>query len=518
MLPSNRREFLADVGRGMLAASLGGVLCGELGLSAAWAKEETKSRVTFGDFEPLVDLLQQTAPEKLLPQLVEKIKAGTDLKTLTAAAALANARAFGGNDYTGYHTFMALAPAYQMSQELPAEKRALPVLKVIFRNTSRIQATGHATTDTLQTVVASQKLEPNQASQQLRDAIHRVSYPDAESVFAAIAAGASGEAFHHLQWAVMEEVDVHRVVLAWRSWAMLSLTGQEHAHTLLRQSVRFCVQSEEYLATKNRPRSDIRELLPKLLDEHKLLETTLGKKPLDDAAFEKLSQAIYSGTRQQAAEAAATALAEGIDPDVVGEAVSVAANSLVLHDPGRRPEWVSAGKPAGTVHGDSVGVHASDSANAWRNIARASSARNAAAALIVGAFHTAGQTNYSTETPFPFTEQLAAIKETSSQTLLAAAEEAIRGKDQARACAVVHKYAEQQHAATPLFELLIKFATSEDGALHAEKYYRTVSEEFATTRPAYRWRQLIALARVTASEYGYAAPGYQQACELLGVS
>jgi hypothetical protein len=29
---------------------------------------------------------------------------------------------------------------------------------------------------------------------------------------------------------------------------------------------------------------------------------------------------------------------------------------------------------------------------------------------------------------------------------------------------------------------------------------------------------MVALARVTASEYGFAAPGYQEACELLGVS
>ena len=64
---------------------------------------------------------------------------------------------------------------------------------------------------------------------------------------------------------------------------------------------------------------------------------------------------------------------------------------------------------------------------------------------------------------------------------------------------------------------MVKYAVSEDGALHAEKFYRTVVEEFATTRPAFRWRQLIALARVTASEHGFPAPGYQESCELLGV-
>jgi hypothetical protein len=58
---------------------------------------------------------------------------------------------------------------------------------------------------------------------------------------------------------------------------------------------------------------------------------------------------------------------------------------------------------------------------------------------------------------------------------------------------------------------------SEDGALHAEKYYRTASEEFARMRPTFRWRQLVALARVTASEHGQPAPGVAEACQLLGV-
>ena len=72
---------------------------------------------------------------------------------------------------------------------------------------------------------------------------------------------------------------------------------------------------------------------------------------------------------------------------------------------------------------------------------------------------------------------------------------------------------------------MLRYSISEDGRLHAEKYYHTVTEEFATTREAFRWRQLVGLARVTASAYGYnrqdarghRAPGYQQACRLLGV-
>ena len=45
---------------------------------------------------------------------------------------------------------------------------------------------------------------------------------------------------------------------------------------------------------------------------------------------------------------------------------------------------------------------------------------------------------------------------------------------------------------------LLRLAVSEDGRLHSEKYYRTVTEEFAATRLAFRWRHPVALARVTA--------------------
>jgi hypothetical protein len=501
----------------MLVASLGATTAFELGLTPALADEAGK-RLTFGALEPLVSLMQETPPEKLLPLLVAKLHTGTDLKTLVTAAALANARAFGGQDYTGYHTFMALAPAFQMAGELPAERQALPVLKVLYRNSSRIQEQGAHHRDTLHIVEPEELIDARRGGEQLRDAVRAVDWDTAEARFAALAKGPVGEAFNHLQFAVQDEVNVHRVVLAWRAWAMLELCGPMNAHTLLRQSVRFCLDSERHIRDRNYPAPAVREVLPRLLDQYRLLSQPLGDRQPGDRWVEALARTIFSGTPEQAADAAAAALAEGIDPEAVGEAISLASNLLVLHDPGRRPEHSSAQKPPGCVHGDSVGVHASDSANAWRNIARVSNSRNRVASLIVGAFHTAGQAEMVTKDPYPYVELLEDIQAKDPQTLLDQAEEAIRGNNQARACAVVHRYGELEMPARPVFDLLLKYAVSEDGALHAEKYYRTVSEEFAATRPAFRWRQLIALARVTASEHGFPAPGYSEACELLGIS
>jgi len=254
------------------------------------------------------------------------------------------------------------------------------------------------------------------------------------------------------------------------------------------------------------------------MDEHNLLSKPTGNRKADDAWVEQLASTIFAGTREEAAEAVATALAEGFDPEAIGEAISVAANLLVLHDPGRQEKYSSKEKPAGCVHGDSVGVHASDAANAWRNISRVGNPRNRVSSLIVGAFHTAGQTRWITKEPYPYTEQLEEIRATEAATLLAQAEEAIKANDQARASAVIHRYGELKLPVRPVFDLLLRYAVSEDGALHAEKYYHTVTEEYAATRPAFRWRSVVALARVTASECGFPAPGYREACELLRLS
>jgi hypothetical protein len=119
--------------------------------------------------------------------------------------------------------------------------------------------------------------------------------------------------------------------------------------------------------------------------------------------------------------------------------------------------------------------------------------------------------------PFPYAERRDEVRVEDHDGLLRQTRAAVEAGDQAQACALVERYGELGHAADPLFALLLEYAVSEDGALHAEKYYRTVCEDFAAGRPAFRWRHLVGLARVTASEYGHPAPGLAAAREQLGV-
>jgi hypothetical protein len=506
---SNRREFLADVGRGMLIASVGPVVAADLGLAPAFA-EDGADTLSFGKLEPLAGFLQDTPLDKLLPGVVQKLKDGTDLKTIVAAASLANAREFGGQHYEGYHTFMALAPAYEMSRELPEASRALPVLKVLYRNSTHIQAKGGRKNEVLHPVKPAPLPAGRIAGEVLQETSRKADHAAAEALFATIAQGPAADAFDHLQYCVHDETNVHRVVLAWRAWTMLDYTGAEQAHTLLRQSVRFACNEGN-----RRGAPAIQALLPKLLDQYKLVGKKMGTRAADDAWVEKMAKVIYGGGRDAAADAVAAALAEGFAPAAIGEAMALAANQLVLRDPGRQK--ADGYKQKGSVHGDSPGVHASDAANAWRHIAAVRGQRNAVASLIVGAYHTAGQHGGQLSDPYPLAANLETVKSKDPAALLKECEAAVKAQDQAQACALVHQYGALGHPVRPVFDLLLKYAVSEDGALHAEKYYRTVTEEFAATRPAFRWRQLAALARVTASEYGRTAPGYEDAKRLLGV-
>jgi len=200
---------------------------------------------------------------------------------------------------------------------------------------------------------------------------------------------------------------------------------------------------------------------------------------------------------------------------VIGEAISLASNLYVLRQ----------GTDNWRTHGDSAGVHSSDATNAWRNMVRIAEPRYAVSGLIVAAYH-AGLQSKPFETPaYPTDEQRTQVKARDAAGLLAETEDAIRHNDQGRAAAAMQIYGENGHKVEAALDLMLKYAVSEDGRLHGEKYFHTVREEYRTIRPAFRWRQIVALARVTSSAYGYnrddnhgfRAAGYEDACKLLGV-
>jgi hypothetical protein len=511
---SNRRAFLSDVGRGMLAAGLGATLANDLGFSTAFANEGPES-IPLGEYAALVDLMRSTPAEKLQPQLAQMVVQGdTDLKTLICAGALANAVTFGGCDYVGFHTAMAMLPALEMSRLLNDRRQPLPVLKVLFRNAQQIQLLGGASHAALEAIHAAEHASDGDVGTAIRDACRKVDVARGEQLLAGVS-GSPLDAFNALQPAIQDDLNVHRFVFAHRTYGLVGLLGDEYAYSMLRQCVRLCVDHEREHIKGNHPASPIRALVPKLLDQYKLVGRELGKRDPGDSAVHDLCLAIYNGPNVKAAEAAAAALADGIDPEAIGEAISLASNLYVLRQ----------GTDKWRTHGDSAGVHSSDATNAWRNMVRIAEPRYAASGLIVAAYHAGLQSAPFETPPYPTDEHRALVKERDAAGLLAELEDAIRHNDQGRATAAMQIYGENDFGVEPALGLMLKYAVSEDGRLHGEKYFHTVREEYRTTRPAFRWRQIVALARVTSSSYGYnrddkhgfRAAGYEDACKLLGV-
>ncbi len=412
----------------------------------------------------------------------------------------------------------------ELAPELPEAQRPLAVFKVLYRNNRRIQDHGGRASEVLHALPATEpaasqdgKADP---AERLREAVRARDVGRAESILGGLVNQSFDQGFNDLLMAVRDATEVHRTVLPYRAWDLLDLIGREQACTFLRQSVRYCVQAESY--ANHAPANEPRTLLPRLLEEHHLMARVPGDRRADDKWIDEMSQTIFRSTPQQAAEAATAALADGIAPAALGEAMTLAANQILLRDIGRQPRDEVPGKPLGSVHGDSIGVHACDSANAWRNLARVSNTRNTFACLILGAYQVALDRtgrggDFLNWQPLPLPMHLQRAESTDAKRLLGDLDEAIRGNLQARAAALTHRYGALGHEPRPVFDLMLKYAISEDGALHAEKFYRTVSEEFVASRTAFRWRHVTALARVTASEYGRPAPGYAETRELLHV-
>jgi hypothetical protein len=511
---TNRRAFLSDVGRGMLAAGLGATLANDLGFSTAFAYEGSES-IPLGQHAALVDLMRSTPAEKLQPQLAQMLMSGqTDLKALTCAGALANAVSFGGCDYVGFHTAMAMLPALEMTRLLDDRRRPLPVLKVLYRNAQQIQLLGGASHTVLEALHAAEHASEGDVGIAIRDACRQVDPAKGEALLASVD-GPPLAAFNALQPAIQDDLNVHRFVFAHRTYGLVGLLGDDYAYSMLRQCVRLCADHEREHVEHKHPESPIRALVPKLLDQYKLAGKTPGKRDPGDDEVNKLCLAIYNGPNEKAAEAVAAALADDIDPEVIGEAISLASNQFVLRQ----------GTDKWRTHGDSAGVHSSDATNAWRNMARIAEPRYAISGLIVAAYYV-GVQSVPFQTPaYPTDEHRAQIKAQDAAGLLAEVEDAVRHNDQGRAAAAMQIYGDNGYSVEPAVGLLLKYAVSEDGRLHGEKYFHTVREEFRTTRPAFRWRQVVALARVTSSSYGYnrddqhgfRAAGYEDACKILGV-
>src|SRR5205814_177355 len=129
------------------------------------------------------------------------------------------------------------------------------------RNTNRIQEKGGRKEEVLHAVTPPPRRKGPSSGESLCEAIHQKDVGSAERMLAGLAQHSPEDALNILLTAVEDETEVHRVVLPYRAWDLLGLIGQEQAHTLLRQSVRYCIKAESW--PRSGSGSEPRTLLPK---------------------------------------------------------------------------------------------------------------------------------------------------------------------------------------------------------------------------------------------------------------
>ena len=94
------------------------------------------------------------------------------------------------------------------------------------------------------------------------------------------------------------------------------------------------------------------------------------------------------------------------------------------------------------------------------------------------------------------------ILEKNLTLLLQQLDDAVRNNPKSQSTSIVARFGQLRHDPKGAFNCLPKYAVSEDAALPAEKYYRTIREEFEAAALEHRWDHVVSLARVTAREYG----------------
>src|SRR5262249_47274903 len=227
-------------------------------------------------------------PDRLLPLLVGKLHDGVATRTLVAAAALANARAFGGENYDGYHAFMAMIPALEMSNRLTGPTAAVPVLKVLHRNARFLQAAGATQRDAM-SVVSSGDAQPADVTAAIASGRQEAG----EKALTAAAAASPQRAYAALHETICDDPEVHRVVLAWRAYDSIRLAGEENAAVLLRQCVHYGVKREESRVRDGKATPELRILMPQLLQRYGLERGCTPRRRLDDAGVESLARTLY---------------------------------------------------------------------------------------------------------------------------------------------------------------------------------------------------------------------------------
>jgi hypothetical protein len=472
--------------------------------------------------EPLVQFVEETTPDRIVAATHDKLAAGTSVKEMLLASALAVVRSSDlppGHHGGPLHPLAGLHAVRHMAARLPGEYAMLPVIQNVAVANKHIHSPAMGPFILAEAKPVSEKDSVEATLAAFRAAVGRGVYNACDHYFLYLLERLSPMQVleHLLQVAIPKnQLDDHYFLFPVFTWRALEYLGWEYARFIGRAPVR-------YITRPSDPSS--LEEVDRLIDKHGLLERELRVKTGDDetAAVTALANEIGRCSKfTEIPDMVAQALGDGLSLEGVGEGLSVGGSTLFLR----------------SQTGNPMDVHINTGANTRRYLLRQPelSLRTKLQALLV--WHTGPEVRMAQRMLAPDIqpepERVAALPSRTQDELLgeiaglisslpvgerlpAAGLATWRSTDEVKqAAALAQQYANREYAPEALITLLGKIACRDNFTeMHALKHHQATYEEFHATRPSLRWRHLVAAVQAAAISHGRIQDIYEHAAEVM---
>ena len=472
--------------------------------------------------EPLVQFVEETTPDRIVAATHDKLAAGTSVKEMLLASALAVVRSSDlppGHHGGPLHPLAGLHAVRHIAARLPGEYAMLPVIQNVAVANKHIHSPAMGPFILAEAKPVSEKDSVEATLAAFRAAAGRGVYNACDHYFLYLLERLSPMQVLEqlLQVAIPKnQLDDHYFLFPVFTWRALEYLGWEYARFIGRAPVRYITRPSDPTSL---------EEVDRLIDTHGLLERELRVKTGDDetAAVTALANEIGRCSKfTEVPEMVAQALGDGLSLEGVGEGLSVGGSTLFLR----------------SQTGNPMDVHINTGANTRRYLLRQPelSLRTKLQALLV--WHTGPEVRMAQRMLAPDIqpepERVAALPVRTQDELLgeiagligslpvgerlpAAGLATWRSTDEVKqAAALGQQYANREYVPEALITLLGKIACRDNFTeMHALKHHQATYEEFHATRPSLRWRHLVAAVQAAAISHGRIQDIYEHAAEVM---
>ncbi len=480
-------------------------------------------RVLYPDhIEPLVEFVEETTPDRIVAATHDKLTAGTPVKDMLLASALAVVRSSDlppGHHGGPLHPLCGLHAVHHISARLSGEYAMLPVIQNVAVSNKHIHSPAMGPYVLANAKPVSENDDVDATVNAFRTAVSRGVYNACDHYYLYLLERLSPMQVLELLLEVgvpKNQLDDHYFLFPVFTFRALEYFGWDYAKYIGRAPVR-------YITRPTNPAMMLE--VDELIRKHELLERDLRVQTGEDETAAVTALADEIGRCSEFAEIPgllAQALGGGLSLEGAGEALSVGGSTLFLR----------------SKTGNPMDVHINTGANTRRYLLRQPelSRRIKLQALLTwntGPEVRMAQRMLATDVQ-PEPERVAELPSHTQDELLEEIESLIsrlpvgerlptaglaswRSTDEVKhAAALAQQYADQGYEPERLIDVLAKIACRDNFTeMHAFKHHQATYEEFYASRPSLRWRHLVAAVQASAISHGRIQDVFDHAAEVM---